>query len=630
MAKDPSPRIHPHVLKRLWSRKEDNVAPASASMSSIEAANHDYVAPWLDSAQLLRSAWGHDSNHLVAAAPQLGEHIADRSLPLSTGSHFLPGTCEALATEQTQIERQRCWGYSHSALTSPPLPEPPAHTISQDFVSGLQGEQSSQPWTMQTPLHHRFPYQDQHISPPIYELQDLGHQPLVHQSLDSVAPMQEHGSHVYSDGPERPVEPREPAFGRCASLAPVSESHLPPFASLPVAPQAQFTFQLIDHAPLFQFSEDAPHIDHSPPITPPPARPETPDLARTTEEHTTTAVFVPYSTSQDESSHSASQRVPFAAPPEAVWSSCHHQSPTTITSPVLSQTCHMERPFWGLGATESFTFDVSQVTPYFDFSCHVLPPTPPHADDIELDIIPQATAAIPLPSDRQAVSGAPPPISVQGVQDQQTPRDPASQSQEIVSNPPPRQPPASTEQTGSATGDTAALNTEPSTAGNKMTVDSDDDDDESSSDSDSDSDMDSDSDSDSSSDDDDDDSDSDSDSDSSEEEESDAMATETVGKTSSVVPDAPSKAQDDVQGVATNKDTSTPPAPAKDDGNDSDSDSDGYFEHVSTPTPPGASNDDDSSSDEDMSDHEEEYRQYWEMLYTPRHRRPPQVSVGSV
>ena len=230
--------------------------------------------------------------------------------------------------------------------------------------------------------------------------------------------------------------------------------------------------------------------------------------------------------------------------------------------PVLSQPCHMERPFLGLGATESFTFDVSQVTPYFDFSCHVLPPTPPHADEIEFDVIPQAAAAIPCPSDSQVMSGARPPISFQGVQNQQTPRDPASPSQEFILKPLPRQLSASAEQPGSITGDTAALVTEPSTTEARTTIDCGDD---SSSDSDSDMDSDSDSGSSSSSGND---SDSDSDSDSSAEE-SDAMATGTVGKTSSVVPDASSKAQNDLQGVPSNKNTSAP-APARDGGADSD------------------------------------------------------------
>ncbi|KAF8258825.1 hypothetical protein EI94DRAFT_1790866 [Lactarius quietus] len=544
MAKAPSPRVAPHILDRLWSKNEHNVKPAYASMPYIGTAICNSVVPWHDGAQLLRSAWDHASNHLVAVAPELGQHITERSLPLSIDSRFFPGTCEALAIEQTQFEQQR---YSRPPLTSPPLPELPVETLTQEFVSDWQGEQYFQPWSMQTPLHHRFPHRDQHITPPVYGQQELVPQPFRSDpsGLDSdlvthVQARVQHGSRV-SSAPERPGADQETRVS--SSPAP-----LPPFSSLPVAPHKQFTFQLFNHAPIFQFSQDAPRLDHNP-SSAPHARPATPPMARTT-----TAVFVPCSTSQGESSHS----VPFDAPPEAM----------TVALPVLQQ------PFWGLGVTGTFTFEVSQMTPYFDFSHHVRPPSPiPH------------------------------------------------------------QPSASAEQASPATSETATPDAETSTTGAKMTVDSDDDDDDSgsdsdssdSSDSDSDSDMDSDSDSDSS----DDDSDSDSDSDSSEDED-DAMATESVCKNSTRASDAPSKAQDDVQRAPADKDSSAPtPTPTNDD--ETDSDSDGYFEHISTPAPPGAPNDDDDdSSDEDMSDHEEEYRQYWEMFYTPRHRRQPQVSVGSV
>ena len=132
-------------------------------MSSIGTAIHDSVALWLDNAQLLRSAWDHVSNHLVTAALELGEHITGRSLPPSMGPHFLPGMCEALAIEQTQFEQQQCWESGHSPLMSPPLSEPynvaglcarPAGTI-------LPALNNADPL-------HIFPYQDQHISPPIY------------------------------------------------------------------------------------------------------------------------------------------------------------------------------------------------------------------------------------------------------------------------------------------------------------------------------------------------------------------------------------------------------------------------------------------------------------------------------
>jgi hypothetical protein len=483
--------------------------------------------------------------------------------------------------------------------------------------------------------------QNQQIATPVYGQQELNHQPFLTSfpsGLDSMALVQ-HGSHVYSTGPEQPVagqdrEPRVPAFEQCAPLAPALESSLPPFSSLRVA-QEQFTFQLLDHVPLFQFSDDPPH--HSP--TAPPARPETSDAPRSTGGYTTTAVSVPYSISQDESSYSSSQPVPFDAPPEAVWpTNYYHQSPTS-SSPLLQQP-HFERPFSNLDVTGTFTFDVSQVIPYFDFSPHVPPPPPPppvpppHPDGI----------AIPLPRGPQVMSDARPPIPAnrecpsrqmsfdQGVQSQQTPSDPGSQPQEVVVNPLPSQPPTPTGQADSAT------DAEPSPTGAKMTVDGDDNDNdnddddgdnESSSDSNSDSDMDSDSDSSN------DDSDSDSDSDDSSEDESDAMATSTiVCKTSSSrrASDASSIAQDVVLRVPADKDSSSPTtATTKDDETDSDSDSDGYFEHVSTPATTGVSNDgDESSSDEDMSDHEEEYRLYWEMFYTPRHRRPPQVSVVSV
>jgi hypothetical protein len=508
MAKVPSPRVPPHVLERLYSRNEDNTAPAWAPIPSL-----DSVVPWHDGAQLLRSAWDHVSNHLVTAAAP--EHITERSLPPAVDSQLFPGTCEAL---QTQFEQQQCWGYAHSPITSP--------------------------------LHHGSP----HVQEPS------------HQGFQSVAPLQ-HGSHAFSNGPELPVAVREPepqgVFGKHAPLA--------SFSSLAVAPQEKFTFQLLDYVPLFQFSEDAPRFcAHNTP----PAGPMIPEMACTADGYANTAVFVPCSTStsQIESSRSSSQPVPYYH---------NHQSPT-IASPVLQQ------PFWNLGVTGTFTFEVSQVTPYFDFSHHVPPPPQPH-HGIKLDVAPQAAT---------------------GTQ------------------------PSPAKHAGSTTGDIATLNAGPSTTGAKMTVDGSDDDDDynsdsdssdsSDSESDSDSDMDSDSDSD-------DDTDTDTDS---EDEEDDAMATETVCKTSSRAPDASSNVQDVVQRVSASKDASAPStAASKDDSADSDSDSDGYFEHVSTPAIAGASNDDDddsSTSDEDMSDHEEEDRLYWEMLYAPRHQRQPQVSVGSI
>ena len=636
MAKVPSARVPSHVLEPLWSRNEDNIAPTWASMSSLGTAIRNSQVPWHDGAQLLRSARDHVSNHVVATVPELGEHIAGGSLPLSMGSRFLPGTCEALAIEQTHFEQQQCQGYARSPLTSPPLPEPPVQMFPQDFVSDWQEEQYFQPRSMQTPVHHGFPYQDQHITiPPVYRQQELDHQSFhgFPSRLDSMALVQR-GSHVYSDVPDRPMADQEP----CASFAPVIKSLLPPFSSLPVAPQEQFTFHLLDHVPLFQFSEHSPRLDHSPPSTSP-ARPETPEMARTFDGYATTAVFVPCTTSQDEPSHSSSRPMPFDASPETMWSNYYHQSPT-ITSPVL-QPCHIAQPFSGLRVYGAFTFDVSRVIPYFDFSHRVPPPPPPHPDGIELDVIPQTTTAMSFPSNSQEMNNAWPPISAsseyplpqlsfdQGVQIQPVLRDPAFQPQEVVLNPLPHRPFAPAEQAGSATCDTATPDVEPSTTGAKMKVDSDDGDDggsdSDSSDSDSDTDMDSDSDSSSS----DDDSDSDSDSDSCEDE-NDAVATETVCKTSSRAPDASSKAQDDVPGVPTNKDTPTP-ATAMDDGadSDSDSDSDGDSEYVPTPAPPGVSNNDDSSSsDEDMSDHEEEDRLYWERFYTPRHRRQPDVSVS--
>jgi hypothetical protein len=215
MAKVPSPRVPPHVLERLRSKNEDNTAPAWAPIPSL-----DSVVPWHDGPQLLRSAWDHVSTHLIAAAP---EHIPETSLPSRIDSQLFPGTCEAL---QTQFEQQQCWGYAHSPIT--------------------------------LPLHHVSPYQ---VTPHVYDQQELSH-----QGFQSVALVQ-HGSHAFSNGPEMPVAVQEPrgAFGEHALESPPAS-----FSSLSVAPQEQFTFQLLDHVPLFQFSEDAPRA---------PARP--------------TAVFVP-------------------------------------------------------------------------------------------------------------------------------------------------------------------------------------------------------------------------------------------------------------------------------------------------------------------------------------------------
>ncbi|KAH8985793.1 hypothetical protein EDB92DRAFT_2026748, partial [Lactarius akahatsu] len=611
MAKFPSARVQPHVLERLWSRHEDNVAPAWASISSLGTVTRNSQTHWHDGAQLLHSTWDHVSNYVVTAVPELGEHIAGGSLPLSMDSRFLPGTCEALTIEQTQFEQQKCWGYVRSPLTSLPLPGPPVQT-SPNFFSDWQEKQYIQPRSMQTPVHHESQYQDQHITTtPVYRQQELDHRSF-HSSpsgLDSITRMQ-HGSHVCSDIPEWPMVDQEPIFELRASLVPVMESPLPPFSSLPIGSQEKFTFQSLDDLPLFEFSEDAPLLDHSPPSTSPPCA-ETSEMARTSDRYATTTVFVPCTTSQDEFSHSSSRPMPIDAPPEAAWSNYHHPSPT-ITSSVI-QPRHIARPFFGLRVSGTFTFDVSRVIPYFDFSHHLSPPPPV---GIELDVIPQGTTAISFPSNPQEMNGGvwPPPQQLSfdhGVQIQQAPRDTASRPQEVVSNPLPHQPFSSAEQANSATGDTAT----PCTTGAKMSVDSDDGDDNSSdsdssdsSDTDSDTDMDSDSDSSSSGD----------DSDDSSEDENDAVATETVCKTSSRPPSASSKVQDDVQGVPTDKDK----------GADSDSDDDEYTPTLA-PAPGASNNDDSSSSDEDMNDHEEEDQLYWEKFYTPRHRRQPNGS-GSV
>ncbi|KAH9164902.1 hypothetical protein EDB89DRAFT_2077453 [Lactarius sanguifluus] len=607
MAKFPSARVQPPVLERLWSKHEDNVALTWASMSSLGTVIRNSQTHWHDGAQLLHST-DHVSNYIVRTVPELGEHISGGSLPLSMGSRFLPGTCEALTIEQTQFEQQQCWGYVHSPHMSLPPPEPPVQTLPPNFVSDWQEKQYNQPRSMQTPVHHGFPYQDQHITtPPVYRQQELDHRSFhcFPSGLDSTTLVQ-HGSHVYSDIPEWPMADQERIFEQRASLAPVMESPLPPFSSLPIGSQEKFTFQSHDSLPLFEFSEDAPLLDHSPPSTSPP-RAETCEMARTSDGYATTTLFVPCTTSQDEFSHSSSRPMPIDAPPEAAWSNYHHRLPI-ITSPVI-QPRHIAQPFFGLRVSGTFTFDVSRVVPYFDFSHHLSLPPPV---GIELDVIPQGTTAMSFPSNSQEMNGdawSPPQqlLFDQGVQIQQAPRD-TSRPQEVVSNPPHHQPFSPAEQGNSATGDTAT----PSTTGAKMSVDSNDGDDSSSdSDSSDSSDMDSDSDSSSSGD------DSDSDSDDSSEDENDAVATKTVCKTSSRPPDASSKAQDDVQVVPTDKDK----------GADSDSDDDEY-----TPTPalaPGASNNGDSSSDEDMSDHEEEDRLYWEKFYTPRHRRQPDGS-GSV
>ena len=592
MAKVPSPRVPPHVLERVWSWNGDSVAPASTSVPSLGTEIHDSVVPWLDGdTPLPHSAWGYGSNHLVPAA------------------------------------------------TSPPFFERPVQPLPQDFVSRQQGERYFQS------IHHLFPSSpDQHIAAPVYGQQEQPFRTSFPSRLDSMAldsmALVQRGSHVYSTGPEQPVAVQDrdsephvpPAFEQCASLA--LESPLPPFSSLRVA-QEQFTFQFLDHVPLFQFSDDTPRLGHRSP-TAPPARPETSDLTRSTDGYTTTAVSVPYSISQDESSYLSSQPVPFDAPPQAV-SSTNYYSQSPISSSPLLQQRHFPPPFSDLDVTGTFTFDISQVIPYFDFSPHVPPPpSPPPPPPPQPDGI-----AIPLPRDPQVMSDARPPIPAnrecpsrqmsfdQGVQSPQTPIDPASQPQEDVVNLLPSQPPTPVGQADSTTGGIVGPDAEPSPTGAIMSIDgTDDDDDESGSDSNSDMDPDS-----NSSDDDSDDSDSDSES---SEDESDAMATDTeiVCKTSSSrASEASSKAQDVVLRVPADKDSYSPTtATTKDDETDSDSDSsDGYFEHVSTPaTTTGASNDDDSSSDEDMSDHEEEYRLYWEMFYTPRHRRPPQLSVESV
>ena len=593
MAKVPSPRVPPHVLERVWSWNGDSVAPASTSVPSLGTEIHDSVVPWLDGdTPLPHSAWGYGSNHLVPAA------------------------------------------------TSPPFFEPQVQPLPQDFVSRQQGERYSQS------IHHLFPSSpDQHIAAPVYGQQEQPFRTSFPSRLDSMAldsmALVQRGSHVYSTGPEQPVavqdrdsEPRvPPAFEQCTSLA--LESPLPPFSSLRVA-QEQFTFQFLDHVPLFQFSDDTPRLGHRS-STAPPARPETSDLTRSTDGYTTTAVSVPYSISQDEPSYLSSQPVPFDAPPQAV-SSTNYYSQSPISSSPLLQQRHFPPPFSDLDVTGTFTFDISQVIPYFDFSPHVPPPpSPPPPPPPQPDGI-----AIPLPRDPQVMSDARPPIPAnrecpsrqmsfdQGVPSPQTPIDPASQPQEVVVDPLPSQPPTPVGQADSTTGGIVGPDAEPSPTGAIMSIDGTDDDDDDESGSDSNSDMDSDSDS---SDDDSDDSDSDSES---SEDESDAMATDTeiVCKTSSSrASEASSKAQDVVLRVPADKDSYSPTtATTKDDETDSDSDSsDGYFEHVSTPaTTTGASNDDDSSSDEDMSDHEEEYRLYWEMFYTPRHRRPPQLSVESV
>ena len=561
-------------------------------MSSLGTAIRNSLIPH-DGAQMLCSAWGHVSNNLVAAAPELGESIAGGSLTLSMGSRFLPGTCEAI--EQPRFEQQQCWGYAYS---SPPLPEPPARTLPHDFVSDWPEGQYIQPWSMQTPVHLGFPFQDQHIiTPPVYREQELAHQPF-HGFPSGLDPMVlvQHDSHVYSGVPERSVADQEacalPVIGECESMAPVLESPLSPFSSLSVAPQEQFTFQMFDQVPLFNFSEDPPRLDHS-------ASTGRPETTRTSDGYATQAVFVPCTTSQD----SPFQPVSPDAPPETSWSDYHHQSPA-IPSPVL-QPRPIEQPFWGLEVTGTFTFDVSQATPYFDFSHHV--PPPPE----EVDVIPRTS--------NDANDAWPPSCAScedrlpfdQGVQSQWALDDSASQPQEAALSP---QPFAPAEQAGSAT-----VDAEPSATGGEMTVDGDDSSSDSDSD-DSDTDTDMDFDSDSSSSSSDDDSDSDSDSDSSEEEDEVVVVAEAACKT-----DASSKAQDDVQGgVPANKNTATAAAAMDEaaDSDSSDSDSDGYYEHISTPTPPGAPDDDDSSSsDEDMSDHEEEDRLYWERFYTPRHRR---------
>ena len=530
MAKDPSPRVPPHVLESLWrSRNEDNLTPVWAPIPSFKTAIHNTVVPWHDGAQMLRSAWDHVSNHLVAAATPEPILIAEKSLPPPCiDSQLFPGTCEALAIEQTQFEQQQCRGYAHSSLTSP--------------------------------LNH--------VSPPVYDQQEE----LTHQGFPTaVAPMQ-HGSHAFfSAGPEQPVTH---AFG----LSPVLESPLPPFSSLSVAPQEQFTFQLLDHAPMYQFSQDAPRL--GPQSAPP------------------TAVFVPHN-------ESSFYSPPSDAPPEAVWSPCrHHQSPTFAPQPR-----HMEQPFWGLGVhvTGTFTFEVSQVTPCFDFSNHV--PPPPHHG---------LGHTATLPSDLQNMSRSPLQQLSSFDQGIQTPRNSTSQQPQ----------PQETFDSPTSPAKQASV-AEPSTKGAKMTVDNsdDDDDDDYSSNSDSDSDSESDSDSDMDSDSD---TGTDSEDEDEEDEEDDAMATETISvcKTSSCgAPDASSNAQDDVR----SKDTSAPASALDGPSHDSDSDSDdGYFEHISTPATTGGDDNGDSSSDEDMSDHEEEDRLYWEMLYAPRHRRQQPVSVGSV
>ncbi|KAH9037103.1 hypothetical protein EDB85DRAFT_1888563 [Lactarius pseudohatsudake] len=521
---NPDPVVHQHS-----SSKED-IRLASPRFAAVAMESQWLRTHWHDGTQLLHSTWDHVSNYVVTAVPELDEHIAGGLLPLSMGSRFLPGTCEALTIEQTQFEQQRCWGYVRSPLTSLPLPEPPVQTLPPNFVSDWQ-------------------------------------------------------------------EKQKPIFEQRASLAPVMESPLP-FSSLPIGSQEKFTFQSLDNFPLFKFSEDAPLLDRSLPSTSPP-RAETPEMARTSDG---------YATTTDEFSHSSSRPISIDAPPEAAWSNYHHRSPT-ITSPVI-QPRHIAQPFFDLRVSGTFTFDVSRAIPYFDFSHH-LSPLPPVG--IELDVIPQGTTAMSFPNNPQEMNGGawPPPQQLsfdQGVQIQQAPRDTASRPQEVVSNPLPHQPFSPAEQGNSATGDTAT----PSSTGAKMSVDSDGGDDSSSdsgsSDS-SDTDMDSDSDSSSSGD------DSDSDSGDLSEDENDAVATETVCKTSSRPPDASSKAQDDVQGVPTDKDKV----------GDSDSDDDEYTPTLA-PAPGASNNNASSSSDEDMSDHEEEDRLYWEKFYTPRHRRQPKVS----
>ncbi|KAH9044192.1 hypothetical protein EDB84DRAFT_1470675, partial [Lactarius hengduanensis] len=245
---------------------EDNIAPAWASMSSLGTVIRNSQTHWHDGTQLLHSTWDHVSNYVVTAVPELGEHIAEGSLPLSMGSRFLPGTCEALTIEQTQFEQQRCWGYVRSPLTSLPLPEPSVQTLPPNFVSDWQEKQYIQPRSMQTPVHHGFPYQDQHITtPPVYRRQELDHR-FFHgfpSGLDSITLVQ-HGPHVYSDIPEWTMADQEPIFEQRASLAPVMESPLP-FSSLPIGSQEKFTFQSLDNLPLFEFSEDAPLLDHSSP-----------------------------------------------------------------------------------------------------------------------------------------------------------------------------------------------------------------------------------------------------------------------------------------------------------------------------------------------------------------------------